>query len=398
MGALSINPQLIIQLFFWGTFIACVLLYLTYSGSNSCHKLLDKKSPVPALLLTIVWIVLIGLRPVWAGFGDTVNYAYGYSTTLPIYSTIDFHSEWLFSLFTVWCRSMGFTVNVFFLLIEIGYLGFMYWAYKKALWENVWFAMLFALSAYSVFTYGVNGLRNGLACSMVTLAVVFAAKDRNFVVAGLLCFLAMGIHKSTILPIAALIAATFLIKKLKTALLFWLASFFLSLWAGGTISNIFLGLGFDDRADAYMSGEYYKENTFSSTGFRWNFLLYSTMPVLLIWHIQRKIEQRHKEIGGQSQEEEESGVYGAGIMADAVSMRVFNTIAIVYLLSNAFWIIVIRAAFSNRFAYLSWFIYPLVLAYAVIRLHIWKDQDRKAALILLAHAGFTILMYVLGKV
>ena len=85
-------------------------------------------------------------------------------------------------------------------------------------------------------------------------------------------------------------------------------------------------------------------------------------------------------------------------MADAVSMRVFNTIAIVYLLSNAFWIMVIRASFSNRFAYLSWFIYPLVLAYGVIRLHIWKDQDRKAAIILLGHAGFTILMYVLGKV
>ena len=398
MSALSINPALIVQLFYWVTFVICVLLYLIYSGSNDCDKLLEKKSSVPALLLTCIWIVLIGLRPVWAGFGDTVNYAYGYNNTLPIYSVIDFHSEWLFSLFTVWCRSMGFTVNAFFLLIELGYLGFMYWAYKKALWENVWFAILFAFSAFSVFTYGVNGLRNGLACSMVTLAIVFSSKDRNFFVAGILCFFALGIHKSTLLPIMALVAATFFIKKLKTALLFWLASFFLSLWAGGAISGLFLGLGFDDRADAYISGENYQYGNFSSEGFRWDFLLYSAMPVLLIWHIQRKIEQRHNELGGLSQEEEDSGVYGAGIMADAISMRVFNTIAIVYLLANSFWIMVIRAAFSNRFAYLSWFIYPFVLAYGVIRLHIWEDQDRKAGMILFAHAGFTIFMYIIGKV
>lgn len=397
MNALPINPQLIEQSFFWVTFIGCVLLYLSYAGSDDCNKLLNKRSPIPALLMTCVWIVLIGLRPIWGGFGDTVNYARTYQNTLPIYSVIDFRSEWLFDLFRVWCRSMRFSVNLFFLLIEIGYLGFMYWAYRKALWENVWLAMLFALSAYSVFTYSVNGLRNGLACSMVTLAVVFASKDRNFIGAGVLCFLAMGIHKSTVLPIAALVAATFFIKNLKTALLIWVASFFVSLWAGGTISSLFLGLGFDDRADTYISGENFKYGNFASKGFRWDFLLYSVMPVWLIWHIQRKIERKHHEMGGLTQEETESGVYGAGIMADAVSMRVFNTIAIVYLISNAFWVLVIRAAFSNRFAYLSWFIYPLVLAYAVIRLHIWESQDRKAAIILLAHSGFTMFMYLIGK-
>ena len=58
---------------------------------------------------------------------------------------------------------------------------------------------------------------------------------------------------------------------------------------------------------------------------------------------------------------------------------------------------VIKAGFSNRFAYLSWFIYPLVLAYGVIRLHIWEDQDKKAGLILLGHATFTIVMHILGK-
>lgn len=399
MTALPFSPEVIIQMFFWVTFLLCIFAFFNYSASGNCDKLLNNNSMVPALIVISIYIIVIGLRPVSSRFGDTVNYARTYRNTLPIFGEIDYHKEWLFALFRTWCRSMGFTVNMFFLLLEIGYLGFMFWAYKKALWENVWLAMLFGLSAFSVFTYGVNGIRNGLACSIVTLAIIIAAKDKNYIVAGVVCFLALGIHKSTLLPTASMVLALFVIKKPKLALLFWLMSIPLSLAAGGPISNFFMGLGFDDRAEAYMSGNNEQYGNFSNTGFRWDFLLYSAMPVWLIWYVVKRVEQKRQEMGCEKTvEEEETGVYGAGILADAQSMRVFNVIAVVYLLTNAFWVMVIKASFSNRFAYLSWFIYPLVLAYAVIRLHIWDDQDKKAGLILLAHAGFTIIMHMLGKV
>ena len=398
MTALPITATLLIQLFYWVTFIICLLTFFNYSGSGNCEKLLARSSMVPALIMICVYIILMGLRPVHYFFGDTVNYAATYARTQPVFGEIDFQKEWLFALFRTWCRSMGFPVNVYFLLIEIGYLGFMFWAYKKALWENAWFAMLFGLSAFSVFTYGVNGIRNGLACSIVTLAIIFAAKDKNYIVTAVLCFLAMGIHKSTLLPTAAMVGALFFIKKPKVALMFWLISIPVSLVAGGPISNFFMGLGFDDRAEAYMSGQNAQYGSFSNTGFRWDFLAYSAMPVLLIWYVQKQIEKRREELGiEKTVEEEETGVYGAGILADAQSMRVFNVISIIYLLTNAFWVMVIKAAFSNRFAYLSWFIYPLVLAYGVIRLHIWEDQDRKAALIMFGHVGFTMFMYLTGK-
>lgn len=398
MTVLPITATLLIQLFYWVTFIICLLTFFNYSGSGNCEKLLARSSMVPALIMICVYIILMGLRPVHYFFGDTVNYAATYARTQPVFGEIDFQKEWLFALFRTWCRSMGFPVNVYFLLIEIGYLGFMFWAYKKALWENAWFAMLFGLSAFSVFTYGVNGIRNGLACSIVTLAIIFAAKDKNYIVTAVLCFLAMGIHKSTLLPTAAMVGALFFIKKPKVALMFWLISIPVSLVAGGPISNFFMGLGFDDRAEAYMSGQNAQYGSFSNTGFRWDFLAYSAMPVLLIWYVQKQIEKRREELGiEKTVEEEETGVYGAGILADAQSMRVFNVISIIYLLTNAFWVMVIKAAFSNRFAYLSWFIYPLVLAYGVIRLHIWEDQDRKAALIMFGHVGFTMFMYLTGK-
>lgn len=398
MQALPIDPEVIPQIFFWLVFVACLLLYFNYSSSNNCDKLLTSGSMLPALLLTITSIILIGLRPVWWGFGDTVVYASTYSRTSPVLGDIDLSGEWLFLLLRTWCKSMGYTVHVYFLIVAIGYLGLMFWAYKKALWENVWFAMLFALSAYSLFTYGVNGMRNGFACSIITLAIIIAAKDKNYYLSGILCFLALGIHKSTLLPTTAMVGALFFIKKPKMALWFWFISIPISLVAGGPISSVFLGLGFDDRADAYISGENLKYGNFSSTGFRWDFLAYSAMPVWLIWYVQKKIEQRKLEMGiEKTREEEETGVYGAGILADAQSMRVFNVISVIYLLTNAFWVMVIKAAFSNRFAYLSWFIYPLVLAYGVIRLHIWEDQDKKAGIILLVHAAFTLFMYLQGK-
>ena len=397
MSPLPVDARLIPQIFFWFVFVVCLLMYFNYSGSNNCDKLLRSNSMVPALLLTVVLTIFIGLRPAHWIFGDTVTYARTYLKTPPVFGEIDWHEEWLFSVIRTWCRTMGFTVSGFFIIVEAGYLGFMFWAYRKALWENAWFAMLFALSAYSAFSYGVNGMRNGLACSIVTLAIIFAAKDKNYIVTAVLCFLAMGIHKSTLLPTAAMVAAIFVIKKPKTALLFWLMSIPLSLVAGGPISNIFMSMGFDDRATSYMSGDNMQYGNFSSTGFRWDFLAYSSMPVLLIWYAQKRIEEKRQEMGGVCPEEEETGVYGAGILADAESMRVFNVLAVIYLLTNAFWVMVIKAAFSNRFAYLSWFLYPLVLAYGVIRLHLWEDQDKKAGLILLGHVAFTMFMYLQGK-
>lgn len=108
---------------------------------------------------------------------------------------------------------------------------------------------------------------------------------------------------------------------------------------------------------------------FAYIGFRWDFLLYSAAPILLVWYLTIKHDFKDK---------------------------MFNLIANTYILSNAFWIMVIRAAFSNRFASLSWFLYPLVLAYPLLRFKIWEDQDRKFGLILLAYASFTFLMYIRG--
>lgn len=400
MSPLSIDPSIVHPIYFWAVFIICLFLYFNYSGSSNCDKLLHKNSMIPALILTLILIVYMGLRPVSNMFGDTWNYALMYNKmpARPAIFAIDFDKEWLWGFIMNTCKASHLTVSAWFLIIEIGYLGLVLLGLRILLGENSWLAMLFFLSAFSTFTYGTNGIRNGLACSSCIFAMAYGA-NRNILqmsIAGFILLLAFGIHRSIALPIAAFLVASYVIKSPKIAMYFWIASIGLSLVAGGTMVNFFAGLGFDDRMSSYSQMSDAASREFSQTGFRWDFLLYSAMPIWLTWYVIQKAE-KERALYGETIEEAETGILGAGRIADAHSMRVFNILATTYILANSFWVMVISAAFSNRFAYLSWFLYPIVLAYGVIRLHIWENQDKKAGLILLIHAGFTLIMFLLGK-
>lgn len=377
--------------YMWLVFGLCVLMFFNFSSSNSCNKLLEKQSVVPVVILIIFLIFFVGLRPVSFRFGDTVNYAYGYNlSSIPYDVNVDFSKEWFWQVIEQNCKRLGMNVNQWFLIVEIGYLGFVFLAIRKMLWESPFLAMMFFLSAFSTWTYAVNGMRNGFACSMLTLAIAIIAENKSKIwLAGGLAILALGVHKSTMLPLAACLASVYFIRDPKWLVYFWLLSIPVSFVAGTSITSVFAGLGFDDRMDSYTNGDN-SEGTYTTAGFRWDFLLYSSMPVLLIWYVTKKV----KDSGVPALD---GNPAGTGVVADANSLRVFNVLANTYLMANAFWVMMIRANFSNRFAYLSWFLYPIVMAYGVIRLHIWPDQDRKAGLILLAHAGFTIIMYMLGK-
>lgn len=413
MFGFDIHPSLYYPIYIWTVFVFCLGLYLMYSNSNNCDLLLKKRSAIPALILIVLLVFFVGNRPLSGRyFGDTSNYAWAYkllSVKGDVAAKLDMEEEWLWAFIMTQCKSWNLNVNAWFTIVASGYFGLVIYALWRMLKEGVWFALMFFLSSLSTFTYSTNGIRNGLACSMVTLAISFAVKQNNsentkmekdntlqwnLVVACILGFLAFGIHRSTMLPLASAVVAIFVIKDPKYALYFWLFCIPISIVFGNAATNFFAGLGFDDRMSGYaIDASQNKTDSFSHTGFRWDFLLYSSMPALLVWYVNKKIEEHELKFGRQTSKDAPAGT---GYIADANSMRMYNVLATTYLLSNAFWIMVCRASFSNRFAYLSWFLYPIVIAYAVIRLHIWKDQDSKAALILMAHVGFTTFMFLIG--
>lgn len=351
-----------------------VLTWMTvlyYVGSNRQKVLYSEGSPMQgvALLMTIAVIFFLGLRPNSSIFGDMGMYRHTYEYYILEYSPVNLNTEWLWDNLMFFCKSIGLNPYEFFLVVEFGYFFGMFICAFLLMRRNLWIAMLFFCTAFSCYSYGTNGIRNGLSCSIELVAIALFCLDRTKRVGALfLMFLAFSIHRSIMLPSVAAVASVFFIKDTKTALRFWVASIFISLAAGPLVESLFAALGFDDRMSQYSSTNVSEQSQaqFSQTGFRWDFLFYSMFPVIFIWYL----TQRRK-----------------------FNDNVFTIIANTYLLCNAFWIMVIRAAFSNRFAYLSWFIYPIVMAYPLLRMNIWKDQDRRTALILFFYSGFTFFMF-----
>lgn len=357
------------KVFYWTAFWLCVVYSMTYISSQDNHLLLRQHSRVPAILITVLCALYIGQRPICWLFQDMLAYNNQFDRfDIPNIYSLDWEGEWGFNMLFYICKANALGAPAFFLIVAILYVLLQTVACRKLIWENTMLGVLFCMSAFSFWGYGTNGIRNGLACSIALIGIVQIIKQENFW-AILVCLIAIGTHRSTMLPIAMAVLAVYFIKSPKYAIYFWLASIVVSMVMGNTVANMLSQLGFDYRMDRYMTMTTANAG-FSRVGFRWDFLLYSAVPVALTWYVtqKRKIED-----------------------------PIFNRLAITYILTNAFWVMINRVAFSNRFAYLSWFIYPILIAYVFIRIPLWDEQDKKAGFALLLHACFTIFMFMIGK-
>lgn len=355
-----------------GTILAVTALsiaaFQSWQNRDARHMLQGNNSQLGLIVIALTaYCLIIGNRPLSGVlFGDTANYAmtYGWVKLEDVRIGIGEY-EWLFAFITALCAKYV-DVSVYFTVIMFGYMFFALGGLRRLFGNNTYGALLFYMGAFSFFTYATNGIRNGLACSIVILAISFIATERkNYVAYALLCMAAFFIHKSSALPIVCSMAALF-IKNPRPLIYFWFLSIMLSVVARGAIENFFTGLGFDDRLSGYVqAADAYADQGFKG-GFRPDFLLYSFMPILLGMVVTSKT---------------------------GTSDRTYRILLSTYTLANSFWVMMMNAAYSNRFAYLSWFLYPVVIAYPCLRMNVWgKSQGRIAGTILMAHTAFTLFM------
>ena len=354
-------------------FLALITFFYYFSSDES--NVLYKKNRTSLLYTFIIALIIaiyFGIRSVLGAYpGDTYMYDWSWQHIVQEsgIESLDYQGEWLFMLIQILLYKLfGAQFWVFTLFVSLVYLFAHFFTAHKLMRNSIWTAFLFCIASFSFFSYGVNGMRNGMACSIILLAIpLLLGTNKEKICAFFLMFIAYSIHHSILLPSLCAIFALILIRNPKFVIGFWFLSIIISLIIGNTMGDYFAALGFDERThyfeDASMT---MRANNFSKTGFRWDFLLYSSMPILMTWYvtIKRNFED-----------------------------KMFNLLAITYILSNAFWIMVIRAEYSNRFAYLSWFLYPIIIAYPLIRFNLWEHQDRATAFILLAYAGFTFFMF-----
>ena len=344
------------------------LYYLVLINGKTASSLLRRKHPNTLVFIySLLFIIIVGLRPNSAALGDTVTVVHTYDQFSHLLEPIEFARDALFYYF-MWGCSRIVNVNIFFLILEFIYIVPMIIACSRFYKNNSDIGLLFCFSAFSFFTYGVNGMRNGAACSLVLLAIsLIRGKTIEKVFSFLFSAVAIGFHTSTALPVICMLAA-YLIKNKNIMFIVWISSIILSLAIGDIISTFFSNLGFDDRLTSYIQMGL-EGGVYTRTGFRWDFLLYSAVPIIIGYIV--VIKKR---------------------VFDPNYLLILGT----YIYANSFWIMVIRAEYSNRFAYLSWFLYPIVLSYPFFKMRIWpKTQGGKAALVMFGHLLFTLIMVFL---
>lgn len=319
-------------------------------------------------IFTIFLILYMGLRPISSYFGDTVNYAKGFYEQANSLAPFQWHwdKEWLFYNLMQWFAKNS-DIHMFFLLCASIYVGSLWLAMVRIFKNYYYIPLLIIFSMFTFWQYGVNGIRNGLGASLFILAMSYVNKPTIMIALGVL---ACGFHKSIYLMMAASGVAWFF-KNSYYYLAGWIACVSVSYAAGFRIQNYLAAIGFgeDDRFSGYLTGSnMVGEIVQMSMVFRWDFLAYSAIGVAVGYYF---IFRRN--------------------FKDEYYHWIYNT----FLVTNAFWVLVIRAAYSNRFAQISWFIMPIVLIYPFLRQRFWTNHEKVLGYAILLFYAFTFYSNIL---
>lgn len=346
-----------------------IISILVFSSDFGDGRIQNFSSGVGLFVLVLV-VLYMGVRLPSYYFGDTGNYAKAYRV-LQSGQEVKIQNDYVFNYFMLFC-SKFMSIRFFLFVDAVIYIIPMY-LFSKKYGGSYWFlSFIMFITSYSFWPYGVNGIRNGMATSVFILALVYY--DKKWLMYSLFV-LSFGVHNSLIIPIAAFIV-TGIYKKPKIYFYIWLSSIPLSILGGVFWATFFTSLGFgDDRAAAYLDSGAISElvknenTTFSRVGFRWDFVLYSGAGVIVGWYflIKKKLKDHFY-----------THLWG------------------IYMIANAFWILVIRAAFSNRFAYLSWFLMAPIIAYPLLRYKLFPNQYRVVGVVIALYYLFTYFMFLKG--
>lgn len=315
-------------------------------------------------LFVILMTLFIGLRPEHATFGDDYAASYRYATDLEV------GKDWLYSYMVYFGHRIGLEWSYFCLLCTAIYFGGSAFAVSKIFPYRPMTALAVVFAAFSFFAYCTNGIRNGLGCSMFFVVLAYY-KDRNWKMAALFAVIAAGFHNSLQIPIAAF-ALCFFYKNTRRYIQLWFASILLSLVVGDFMQTIYQNLGFIDTGRDYS---YFLEHddmsgyTFGG-GFRWDFLTYSAVPIWIGYHFVTKLNYQN---------------------------AYYKLMLNMYIFINSLWVLVNRNWLSNRIAFLSWFMYALVMMYPILDIEKLKNRSKWIVYTVAGNATFSYVMWILDK-
>lgn len=321
-----------------------------------------KRFPVFASILVIWLIYFIGNRPVHKCFVDMVSYSNTFYYLQ--YNRPHFSWDWdalnlLYDNFMAWSATYFATDRPLFIILASLYFGCFFWACRRIFKGNTTASLLTFLGAFSTFSYGTNGMKAGIAAGIFLVALSYS--NHKYLMY-LLAIVSWGFHHSMQLNIAAMILAT-IYRKPKFYFLLWAVCLLIAILHITYFQSFFSGLT-DDHGAAYLDLVVVQEEK-GWSGFRIDFIIYSMTPIIM-------------------------GLYA--IFVKELSSKYYDFLLSIYLISNSIWLLCIYANFTNRIAYLSWFLLPLVLIYPVLHPKWGENRFRDFSYIMFAHLSFTLFM------
>lgn len=340
--------------------VVLVFFYTKLTVFDSKYKSNRTFIKILALIVFVFVFIYMGVRPLSGYyFGDMATYHQIFETLKSFGKQELPEKDILFYQYML-ASSKVIESKDFFLLTAFFYTLPLYIVSKK-LFKKYWFySFLFFVTSLSFWSYGTNGIRNGLAASIFLL--VFST--RNLILRILILLLAVNIHSAMLIPTLAYLI-TLIVSKTKLLFYGWCLAIPLSLVGGSFFQSLFASMFDDDRTSYLTEGNVYND-VFSSTGFRWDFITYSGIAVIVGYYF---------------------------IYRKQYTDKIYHLIYGTYLTANALWILIIKANFSNRFAYLSWFIMPLVIIYPLLNQPKTKQNHELVGYSLLLYFLFTFFMF-----
>lgn len=342
--------------------IITIMTLLLASPYNKSARPLTKRNAGSALTFTVLMIIFIGFRPVHAVFADMGGYAMAMVDHRYEELPITWNSNFLFEPMMAFLSFNGASQRVPIVILAAINFGCTFIAIRKLFPKNVFLAMLVFFGAFSTFSYATNGLKAGCAASLFLVALAYR---ENRILSFLFLILSLGFHHSMQLPIAVYLVCTFC-QNTRAFLYFWVLCLILAI----THITSFMGLlasYTDSHGAEYLlteAGSSYSEFE-GRLGFRYDFVIYSIIPIV---------------IG-----------YFALFKRKLVSLE-YKFILNVYILTNAIWMLCMYASYTNRIAYLSWLMYPVLIIYPFLNMYWGGNTNRYLTYAVYGQLAFTAFM------
>lgn len=348
------------------TIITCFVSY-NYSGKRGLVKCSSKsKSSLGTFLLALFMVMFIGFRPA-SGiyFVDMRNYIIHYHALYEdeIFAFDKNAENFLFDNYFAWIGSMRLGTTFFFVTIAAIYFICTYIACKRMFPRDTLIAYLVFLAAFSTFSYGTNGVKAGAAAAIFLMAISYR---ENLKICIPLVLVSWGFHHSMIMVVVAFVL-TLIYKNPKVYFAGWCLCLLIAVAHISFFQELFAGI-LSDTGDQHGAGylNSVNEEWGGKSGFRIDFVLYSAMPILVgYWAVYKKRLQLSK---------------------------VYTCLLNLYMTLNGTWMLCMYANFTNRIAYLSWFLYPIVLIYPFLNENWGASRYKTLSKVVLAHLGFTLFM------